>query len=74
MVSLTHYRALWHFDSRTGSLILVTNDAEHRLDNLSAADFHACVDILRNERPVQYDPATQTLATLSEIIGEGEMR
>jgi hypothetical protein len=39
---------------------------------LPAADARFLADMLRNESPVYYDPATGALASGKEVVGEGE--
>jgi hypothetical protein len=41
---------------------------------LPAADALFVADLLRNEGPVYYDPATGALASGKENVGEGEMK
>lgn len=73
--SVTHYRAAWNIDHKTGSIALIMPDGhEELLEGLDTATWSALVDILRNERPLTWNPATRVLSTMSEIVGEGEMR
>jgi hypothetical protein len=74
MTSITHYKAAWHFASKSGSVVRVSNEGEFPLDGLGAEEFHAVVDLLRNERPLYFDVGDQRLSSLSELVGEGEMK
>ena len=73
MLSITHYRAEWSFQTGTGRIFLVGPQGEHEIAGLDAMSFHAVVTLLRNERPIQYDPENQVVKTLNEITGEEEM-
>jgi hypothetical protein len=72
--SVTHYQATWHVRSNSGNVNLVMPNAQHEITGLDSGAFHALVDILRNERPVYWNETDQTVHTLSELVGEGEMR
>lgn len=72
--AITHYQAAWHINSNSGNITLITPSGEHTLTGLNAETFHAVVDILRNERPVYWNPADNVIHTLSELVGEGEMK
>lgn len=72
--SVTHYQAHWHFPSNSGSIVLVFANGQHEINGLNAESFHAVVDILRNERPVYWNAVDQKIHTLSELVGEGEMK
>lgn len=72
--AITHYQAAWHVTSHSGNITLVYNGGEHVITGLKADAFHAVVDILRNERPVYWNSTDQTIHTLSELVGEGEMK
>lgn len=73
MLSITHYRAEWSFQTGAGRVFLVGPQGEHEIAGLDAMSFHAVVTLLRNERPIQYDPENQVVKTLNEITGEEEM-
>lgn len=75
MKSVTHYRAEWFVDRNSGKIALIFGDGgEESLEGLEAAAFHALVDVLRNERPIQWNPVSRSVTTLSEMTGEGEIR
>jgi hypothetical protein len=72
--SITHYQATWHVRSNSGNINLVMPAGNHEITGLNAEAFHALVDLLRNERPVYWNSTDQTIHTLSELVGEGEMK
>lgn len=72
--AITHYQAEWHLKSNTGNITLIFSNGQHQVVGLSPDAFHALVDVLRNERPVYWNEADQVIHTLSELVGEGEMK
>lgn len=70
---ISHYRASWHAAARVGSVVLVSQQGEFELRSLGSSEFHAVVELLRNERPIFFDPATETVFTGSERVGEEEI-
>lgn len=60
--------------SNSGTIKLILSGSTHDLVGLDAMSFHALVDLLRNERPVYYNADDDTVHTLSELVGEVEMK
>jgi hypothetical protein len=54
-------------------VVLVSQQGEFELRSLGSSEFHAVVELLRNERPIFFDPATETVFTGSERVGEEEI-
>ncbi len=72
------YFARWNLGNHNGHIQLnlrsggSTSFGEVLLTN--PVEFQIVLDLLRNERPVFVDDATQSLQTGSELVGEGERR
>ncbi|MBS1704381.1 MAG: hypothetical protein JST40_00795 [Armatimonadetes bacterium] len=73
MIPVSYYKAAWHFGSHTGKVTLITPQGEFEMDGMDGTEFHAIVDVLRNERPIYFNPSDGVLETLSELVGEGEL-
>lgn len=74
---ISWYRAAWSVVQKSGSITLVVagnaQNHEVHLTGLAATELHAVLDILRNERPVYWDPQGEMLYTGNEIVGEEEI-
>lgn len=74
---VTWYRLAWSHGQRVGAVTLVCQgnvaNSEHHLTGLTSQELHALADLLRNERPVFYDPHQQLLYTGNEMVGEEEV-
>jgi hypothetical protein len=74
---ISWYRAAWSVVQKAGSITLVvagtSQNHEVHLTGLSPAELHAVLDILRNERPVFWDPQSEMIYTANEIVGEEEI-
>lgn len=72
---VTHYRLLWSYPERSGSVALITmqSPSEVLLTGLTSSEMLALADLLRNERPVFWDSVSQTLFTRPELVGEEEL-
>ena len=71
---IIEYQAGWNTDQHVGRIVLKL-DGEPGMPEMGILDppeFHAVVDILRNEKPLYYDRDTKQLWTLHEPPGEGE--
>ena len=70
---ITHYRAAWHATQNVGEIELFDyNGPVHTLGSLTYTSFAALVDLLRNEAPIEFDPATGWVSTSKERVGEEE--
>ena len=67
------YWAIWDADGHLGTLNIQTDDNLTTIVNLqNPSEFAVMVDLLRNEKPLQWDHATKKLNTYNEAPGEGE--
>ena len=67
------YWAGWDADGHFGTLWIQTDDNLVSQFSLSdATEFAAMVDLLRNEKPLQWDKDKKQLTTYNEEPGEGE--
>jgi hypothetical protein len=67
------YWAGWDADGHFGTLNIQTDDNMTTIVTLTnASEFAVMVDLLRNEKPLQWDHATKKLTTFNESPGEGE--
>lgn len=70
---ITHYRAAWNAAQNVGEIELFDyNGPVHTLQGVTYTSFAALVDLLRNEAPIEFDPATGWLSTAKERVGEEE--
>jgi|GEM_PF-1163824 len=71
------YRLHWSVQAKLGNVVLVTggvtDQTETTLENLTAPEFQTLVMVLRHERPLYFDPATATVFSGNEIVGEEEI-
>jgi len=68
------YTAGWNTDQHVGRIILKL-EGETGMPEMGVFDppeFHAIIDILRNETPLYYDRNLKQLWTQQEPTGEGE--
>lgn len=74
---VSHYAARFQAHEATpvsGYVALyTTTNEEHHLGPLPPEAFHALVELLRNERPIFFDPQSRTVLTGRERIGEEEI-
>lgn len=73
-VQVTHYRVEWTASTRACRVILVASltGQEYPLENLALHEMLALVDVLRNEKPLFFDPQTGVLRTANERVGESD--
>ena len=70
---VTTYWAGGDADGHFGTLWIKTDDNSVSQFSLAdAAEFAAMVDLLRNEKPLQWDRDKKQLTTFNETPGEGE--
>jgi hypothetical protein len=72
-IPVTHYKVAWHRPLNQWNITLVTAQGEFVIDGLTAMEAHAVVELLRNERPIYWNPATEWMSTGSELVGEEEL-
>lgn len=74
---ITHYRLAWRPETNTGTITLVEGNAhppaEISFGALDPASFQALSVMLREERPVYFDPSTNMIETGMERVGEDEI-
>ncbi|MFQ3587710.1 MAG: hypothetical protein SNJ74_01150 [Fimbriimonadaceae bacterium] len=70
------YQLYWNVRTGQGRIVLVLGEIplqrEVKLENIGPEEFAAVSDLLRNERPIFWDPQTAEIATGYEPVGEGE--
>jgi hypothetical protein len=68
------YQAVWNNDQHKGRIILKLEGetGQPEMGVFDPPEFHAIIDILRNESPLYYDKDLKVLCTLQEPTGEGE--
>ncbi|HET9790196.1 MAG TPA: hypothetical protein VFR08_02740 [Candidatus Angelobacter sp.] len=68
------YQALWNSNQHIGRIILKLDGetGQPEMGIFDPPEFHAIIDILRNEAPVLYDRNLKQLCTGEEVPGEGE--
>lgn len=73
-VQVTHYRVEWTALTRACRVILVASltGQEFPLENLALHEMLALVDVLRNEKPLFFDPQTGVMRTANERVGESD--
>ncbi len=70
---VSHYQAKWNAHHHSGTIILISQGVEYPLPAMQAPEFHALIDLLRNERPIYFDPTHGDIFTRNEMVGEEEM-
>ena len=79
-MNINDYRVFWSAETRKGRLELhglaaggkYGVEATVSVDVNDPGEMAMLVDILRNEKPVHFDRASQTFETTQEPTGEGE--
>ncbi len=79
-MNIYDYRVFWSAETKQGRLELhglaaggkYGVEATVSVDVNDADELHMLVDLLRNEKPVHFDRATQTFETIQEPTGEAE--
>ena len=68
------YTAMWNSNQHKGRIILKLKGmpGQPEMGIFDPPEFHAIIDILRNESPIYYDPGLQQLCGAEEPPGEGE--
>lgn len=67
------YWAIWDADGHFGTLNIQTDDNITTIVTITnPGEFAVMVDLLRNEKPLQWDNVTKKLNTFNETPGEGE--
>jgi hypothetical protein len=67
------YAFFWHARNNEGSLQLqLSNGGAAQVLVDSAQEGMLLLDVLRNEKPVFFDPQNELLMTGLELVGEGE--
>lgn len=72
---VSHYALSWDFNEGKGAVALhCMGDGvptEHQM-TVSAPEFVAVADLLRNEKPIFFDPAARIVSCGMEPVGEAE--
>lgn len=75
-VRVERYYARWSPFNHDGYIVIYTEGgggtAFDETQFQTPAEFQIVVDLLRNEKPVWWDPADQRLYVSNEPVGEGE--
>ncbi|MBL8040698.1 MAG: hypothetical protein JNM04_05060 [Chthonomonas sp.] len=76
-MKVSHYQMHWNTKTRIGAVRLIIpngpTNAEVELTDMSAQEFHVVSTMLRNEKPIFWDPESGMLYTGSEMVGEEEL-
>ena len=69
------YQAFWNIGQNHGRICVWKDGAEDTwtFEVDSPQEFTALIDILRNEKPVSYDPDEGMIGIGCEVVGEGEV-
>ncbi len=67
------YWATWDVNDHQGRISIKTDDNTVTWDSYTCPqEFAVVIDLLRNEKPLQWDKDLRQLRTFNETIGEGE--
>jgi hypothetical protein len=73
MIEISAYSVYWHATERSGDVrVNLIDDSSFTLGGLTADEVRMLVDLLRNEKPVYFDPERRTVFVAWEPVGEGE--
>lgn len=73
MKKIKKYKIFYHHKAHAGMIYLELEDGENpHFDFHSEREANLLLDILRNEKPVYYDPKDEIIATGYEPVGEEE--
>ena len=68
---ISYYDVDWDRRKATGSVCLTFDDrSQADLRPVSAEELVLLANVLRSEKPVYYDPETDTLSTRPALVGE----
>ena len=69
------YQAFWNIRQNHGRICVWKADGDETwsFEVESPQEFSMLIDILRNEKPVSYDPDEEVLGVCCELVGEGEV-
>jgi hypothetical protein len=68
------YWAWWDIDSHFGNIHIKTDDNIVTIMQVNdAQEFAVIIDLLRNEKPLNWDSGIKRLSTYNEPVGEGEV-
>ncbi len=70
--TINKYTAYWNVENHEGNLRIFFSDGSTTLHFTNPSEFHAVIDILRNEKPVFTNSDYKYVATSYETVGEGE--
>ncbi len=72
MKEISGYKFFWNVENNEGIMHLHTDDGNVNFTLDSPQEASLLIDVLRNEKPVYYDPAGGIVMTGMEPVGEGE--
>lgn len=71
---VTHYKLSFFPGSGRGEItLMLMGGQEAKIAHLEPNTFHALSVVLREERPIFFDPATMSIQTGAEPVGEDEI-